>query len=51
MTTVYLGLALGRVHRQRRLWTTLKVLLLTFFYWKLLSESVGIAVAAAIFQA
>jgi hypothetical protein len=50
MMTVYLGLALARTYRQRWWWTTLKALVLTFIYAKLLGYSVGLAVTAAIWR-
>ena len=51
MLTAYLGLALGRVHRQGRWWTIAKVVLVLFVYQQLLGISVGLAVSAAIWQA
>lgn len=51
MTTAYLGLALGRVHRQGRWRTVARTVLLLFIYSRLLGFSVGLAVAAAVWQA
>jgi hypothetical protein len=51
MLTAYLGLALGRVHRQGRWWTIAKVVLVLFVYQQLLGLSLGLAVSAAIWQA
>jgi hypothetical protein len=51
MMTAYLSMALSRVHRQRWWWTTVKVMMLTVIYARLLGVSVGIAVVIAIWQA
>ena len=50
MLTVYLGVALHRVHRQTRWRTAVKVLLLTFIYMNLTSWTVAVAVGAAIWE-
>ena len=51
MVTVYLGLALGRVHRQRWWLTMAKVMPLTLIYWLLMYLCFGVAFVAAIWQA
>ena len=51
MMTAYLGMALARVHRQGRWRTVAKTVLVLFVYTRLLSFSVGLAVAAAVWRA
>ena len=51
MMTIYLGLALGRIHRQGRGWTIAKVVLVLFVYQQLMGLSIGLAVSAAIWNA